>query len=105
MFWLLGVFVLALIALLTSSIAVNAQLVATLQRQEPETYKRLGQPRLIGYGWVGAWRNAEYSNWLREQRLASNSPYSRLARRLQILHLAFLLAWVLLVVFVFLQSS
>lgn len=105
MFWLLGVFVLALIALLLASIAVNAQLVATLQRQEPETYKKLGEPKLIGCGWVGAWRNAWYSNWLREQRLAGNSPYSRLARRLQILHLAFLLAWVSLVVFVFLATS
>jgi hypothetical protein len=105
MFWLLSAFVLAGIALLLASIAVNAQLVATLQREEPETYKKLGKPRLVGYGWVGAWRNAAYSNWLREQRLADNSPYSSLARRLQVLHLAFLLAWLLLVVFALLPTS
>jgi hypothetical protein len=91
----IGVGLLVVILLcLALSIRTNVELVLELQARDKPLYEKLGEPRLIGYEWVGLPGNKAYSTWLREVAAAEpESRYSVLARRLNVLRIAFYVCW------------
>lgn len=63
------------------SVRTNVELVPELRARDKTLYEKLGEPRLIGYEWVGLPGNRAYSAWVRDVAAADPaSTYSALDR-------------------------